>query len=107
MDGSHPLSFLLKKGFQHCFVCIEDNGLWIQVDGGIGIPIIKYLTTSDFDVAGYWRSQGLTVIETTRRNQSILWPFKIHNCVGLVKWILCINSWSLTPYGLYKYLRKT
>lgn len=103
-DGSHPLSWLLKKGFQHCFVCIDSNGLWIQVEGS-EVPVIKYLTTSDFDLASHLRGMGFTVVETYQ-GRSVTFPFAARNCVGLVKTILCITSWSLTPYGLYKYLTR-
>lgn len=104
MDGTHPLSRLLKKGFQHCFVCIVDNGLWIQIDGGINSPTVRYLTTDDFDMAGYWRDRGMTVVETRQHRAVLHWPFAVRNCVGLVKTILCLPTWAWTPNGLYKYL---
>lgn len=105
-DGAHPLSFLFKKGYQHCFVCVECDGFWIQIDGERGIPVIKTVATADFDLLTHIRSMGFTVVETSQRPSSVTFPFAARNCVGLVKTVLCLNSWSLTPYGLYKYLRK-
>jgi len=101
-DGDHVLSFLLKKGFQHCFVCIEQNGLWIQIDYRAGVPDIRYLSQSDFDLASFYRDQGMTVVETTQGSKPATFPFSLRNCVGMAKQILCINNFALTPYGLYK-----
>ena len=105
-DGSHPLKWMLRKGFQHCFVCVESDGFWIQIDAETGITIVKTVATSDFDLAAHIKGMGFTVVETYQRQASVTFPFSIRNCAGLVKAILCIGSWSLTPYGLYKYLRK-
>lgn len=105
-NAQHPLAFLLKKGFQHCFVCVQSEGFWIQIDGGVGVPFIKAVAAADFDLAAHIRGLGFTVVETNQRQSSVTFPFSIRNCVGLVKTVLCINSWALTPYGLYKYLRK-
>lgn len=104
-DDSHPLSFMLRKGFRHCFVCLEDNGLWFLLDGGPGVPRIKYLTTSDFDLIKFYRDQGMTVIETSQRDKPVLSPFILRNCTGMVKAVLCIRSLSVTPYQLYQFLR--
>lgn len=105
-NTEHSLSWMLKEGFRHCFVCLASNGLWIQVDAKHGIPYVHYLTTDDFDLAGFYRDQGLTVIETEQRQHAVTWPLVIRNCVGLVTSVLCIERWLVTPYGLYKYLRK-
>jgi len=104
-EGNHPLAFLMKKGFRHCFVCVENNGLWIKIDFCSGIPSVKYLTESDFDLAGYYRGNGVTVVETSRRESAVTCPVAVRNCVGMVKQILCINNMAITPYGLYKRLR--
>ena len=105
-ERQHWLAWLLKPGFRHCFVCLEDNDLWLQVDGAEGVPIIKYLTTSDFDLTMFYRDQGMTVVETYQRIKPVIWPLMLRNCVGLVKTVLCIRSMSLTPYSLYKRLKR-
>lgn len=105
-SGDHPLSFLLKKGFQHCFVCVEHNKLWLQIDYGSGMPEIRYLSESSFDLTSYFKDQGMTVVKAVQREKSVTIPLVIRNCVGTVKQILCINSLALTPYALYKYLVK-
>ena len=104
-DGCHPLSWILKTGFQHCFVCVKSDGFWIQVDAERGIPVIKTVATADFDLLTHIRNMGFTVVETYQRTFAVTFPISVRNCVGLVKTVLCINSWSLTPCGLYNYLR--
>lgn len=103
---THPLNRYLREGFKHCFVCVESDGLWIQLDGKNGIPQVRYLTASDrFDLAGFYREQNFTVIETEQRNRPLLSPFVTNNCVGLVKAVLCISApfiWS--PWRLYQHL---
>ena len=105
-DNTHPLAWLLKPGFRHCFVCLESNGLWLLVDGGPGIPDIKYLTESDFDLAAFYREKGFIVVETHQRQKAVTAPLVLRNCVGLCKAVLCIAGWSFTPFGLYKQLEK-
>ncbi len=106
-DAKHPfLRWILKPGFQHCFVCIEDNGLWLAIDhvGPRSAPQIRYMTTSDFDLGGMWRDRGMTVVETQRRAIPSAWPVAPVNCVSMVKRILCLRTWAQTPHELYLYL---
>lgn len=107
-DGvRHPLGMLMKTGFSHCFVCIEENGLWIQVDGRDGVPLVHYLAQSDgFDLASFYRDKGFTVVETEQGSSAVLSPLVLRNCVGLVKAVLCIRSFAVTPWQLYRHLRR-
>lgn len=97
----------MRKGFWHCFVCLERNGLWLKVDGERGVPVVEYLTQSDgFDLAAYFREQGCVVIETEQRQEAVFTPLILRNCVGMVKAILCIRSFAVTPRGLYRHLMR-
>ncbi len=103
----HPLSFLLKAGFEHCFVVVLSNGNWIRLDGTTGIPEIDYLIGEDFDLAGYFEDQGYRVIETEQNIVPTRTPVILNNCTGLVKAILCIRApFVITPWRLYLYLRR-
>jgi hypothetical protein len=108
-ERHHVLSPLLKKGFWHCFVVVERNGLWLLVDGRDGTPDVKYICNydDDFDLAAFYRDKGMTVIETAQRQGGSPWPLCLRNCVGLVKTLLCLRSWALTPYQLYKHIERT
>lgn len=105
-SARHPLSFLLKPGFRHCFVCVVSGNWWLQIDGAEGVPVVKPLTDASFDLAAFWRDQGAMVVETEQGRNPSLWPFVWNNCVGLCKGVLCIRSRAVTPFGLYKHLTK-
>jgi len=107
LKAEHPLGFLLKKGFRHCFVCLENDDLWIQIDYCAGIPEVKYLANNDFDLKGFYEDQGMTVVETYQRDTAPTVPVVIRNCVGLVKQVLGIRNFSFTPYSLYRRLNGT
>ncbi len=108
----HPLDFLLKKGFRHCFVCILSGAYWIEFNLIWNKPTIKVMTGAEYDMESFYRNQGDIVVLTSQR---VMRPPKLNlfygtlmvaNCVGLVKSILCINTFSWTPYSLYKELTK-
>jgi hypothetical protein len=106
-DG-HPLARFLKPGFRHCFACIlDENDNWIMVNGRQGVPDFHYLTGGDFDLPAFYREQGYTVIETEQRPTPIFTPLALRNCVGMIKGALCIRSWAVTPYGLYRHLLRS
>lgn len=105
-DTRHPLGRLLKKGFGHCFCAFQADGFWILADGQDGLPSIKVIAAADYDLAAFYRNEGLTVIELehgTKPLRRLLMPW---NCVGLVKAALSIRSRAVTPYGLYRYLKR-
>lgn len=107
-DTTYRFAWLFKPGFRHCFVCVAAHGLWIKVEARHGIPDIKYLTTDDFDLARYFRNQGLAVVETEQRQRAVRFPLVARTCSGFVKAMLCIDAWWVfTPHQLYEYLRRT
>jgi len=73
---------------------------------------VSVKANADYQMANFYRSYGFEVVETTQR-RSFSWMFGIFsgtlliaNCVGLVKTILSIHTFSWTPYSLYKELTK-
>ena len=97
------LTRCLKEGFKHCFVVIDDGSYWIQIDGKAGIPEIEVVTNSDYDLVSFYRGEGYRVVETYRRNRPMP-HLVLGDCVGVVKAVLGVHSWAVTPYGLYKRL---
>lgn len=87
-------------------MCVCHNGLWLLVDGKDGIPAVRYLSDEEFDLAGFYREQGIIVVETEQGKIPPTCPFLWRNCVGLVKAILCLRSFAFTPYQLYKRLTR-
>ncbi len=102
--GAHPLSPLLRRGFRHVFVCIRaHNGQWLVIDGADGTPHFDIVADATTDLAAFYRDEGFTVLETTRRPWRARLPFVLSNCVGLSKAVLGLHApLTLTPHGLYR-----
>ena len=106
---NHGVGFLqrfLKTGFRHVFVAVLVGECWVSIDGRAGVPFVDIVANADFDLAKFYRNEGFTVIETVQRKVPPVSPFAIANCVGMAKTILSIRSTAVTPWRLYKYLRK-
>lgn len=104
--GDHALSGLLKRGYRHVFAAVQAGDYWVSIDGRMGVPVIEVVAPGDFDLAQFYREEGFTVIETRQQDVPPRSPFAIANCVGMVKAVLCIQSPAVTPWQLFKYLRK-
>lgn len=109
-ESGHPFSRVLKKNFKHCFVCLSSGPHWIEINMALNVVDVKVMTDSDYDMEDFYRNQGHIVVLTSQRAMrpskwNILYgTFMVANCVGLVKSILGINTFSWTPYSLYKEL---
>ena len=108
----HPLDFILKKGFEHCFICVSDGTYWIELNIVKNVYTVRVIAEKDFNLADFYRDLGYTVISTKQRvarpsRLNIFYgSLMVANCVGLVKSILSINTFSWTPYSLYRELVK-
>ncbi len=102
--GNHVLDRWLKPGFRHCFCAVRTENFWIRVDGQMGPPVIQVVAPGDYDLAGFYRAEGFTVVETEQRNHRA-GLFVVANCVGIVKRVLAISApFVVTPWQLYKKL---
>lgn len=104
--GCHVVSRLLKTGFSHVFVAVRAGEYWISIDMRAGVPVIEAVAPGGYDLAAFYRDQGFIVIETSQRDKPLRGPFAVANCVGNVKAILSLRSSAITPYGLYRHLRR-
>ena len=111
-NSEHPLSWMLKEEFKHCLIALDNGEHWIEVDGAVGISIVRGMAPSDYDLAGYYRSFGWTVVETEQAKLQTMSqyifrrPCVFANCVGMVQLILGVTGFALTPYSLYKQLKR-
>jgi len=98
---------ILRPGFRHCFVVLEGAGGWLSLNpmahrtdlSPVPVPV-------GFDLAGWYRAQGLTVVETrVRQPPRRQAPWRPYSCVEAVKRILGIHDgFVLTPWQLFRYL---
>jgi len=106
-ESGHRFGRLLRPGFRHCFVAIDDGLYWILLDAREPVPTVKTLASSDFDLLAFWRDKGYCAIEVTRAGRGIRGPLVAANCVGLTKAVLGIRApLCVTPRQLYNRLRR-
>lgn len=100
---------VLKEGFRHCFILINDGENWISVD-----PMANYMEVSthkvpaDFDFASWLSQRGHHIIEAqVARNITSCAPIMLFTCVEACKRVLGIHKpFIFTPWQLYQYLFK-
>jgi hypothetical protein len=100
---------LLKPGFRHCFLALNDGRHWLTLD-----PLATFTelavqpVPADFDLAGWYRANGLTVVEAAMvRGHCRPAPLGPFSCVEALKRALGIHDrWLLTPFQLYRHLRR-
>ncbi len=106
--GHHILAPLLKPGFRHVFVALQNGNFWIRIDGMAGVPVAEVVAGADYDLATFYRGEGFTVAEVKVANQPVRVPLVNANCVGISKGFLGIRKpLIVTPHGLYRYLRSS
>ncbi len=98
---------LLKPGFRHCFLVVRDGGVWIAYEPLAHRTEITVLPVPpDFDLAAWYRAQGLRVVETTPAAAPLRpAPWRPFTCVEAVKRALGIHARRVfTPWQLYRLL---
>lgn len=101
------LSRFLKPGFKHCYLLLDDGKFWVMLDALAGLPTLKVVANSSEDIARWAAERGEITLEVEQFSKPPSSPFAVANCVGLVKAMLAIKSFSITPYGLYKHLLRS
>lgn len=100
---------LLKPGFRHCFVVVEDGGRWIVVDPVSPFTHVALVTPpGKGGVAGWLAGMGLTVVETAVcRTHTRPAPWAPFTCVEAVKRVLGLHAARIvTPWQLYRHLTR-
>lgn len=102
-----PWQRLLKPGFRHCFVCLNDGRRWIVVEPLSCFTEVAVLDVpADFDLGRWFAGHGLTAVPAPVRRvrRPVGWgPF---TCVEAVKRVLGLRApWVFTPWQLYRRLR--
>lgn len=107
-EGTHPLSRLLHR-WRHVWCIVEepDSCVWIGHNWLAGRIELSYQGTEVQDVIRHHNERGATVIPTTVDLAPVerpYWPLVVHNCVGMTKRALRLDSWAQTPFALYRHL---
>lgn len=72
-----------------------------------GQPVFEVVAASGYDLETFYRAQGFRVLVTEGGARGPRTPFMLATCVGLVKQVTGVRApWVLTPYRLYRMLRK-
>lgn len=99
---------ILKSGFRHCSVLLNDGAHWITFD-----PLSNYTDLvvhnipQDFDLPLWLRDRGKKVVPATIGRPEKPAPFMPLSCVESVKRLLGIHKrFIVTPWQLYRHLNK-
>lgn len=107
--GDTPLWWLrlLKPGFRHCLVLLNDGRRWVVVDPLAPFTDVAVLELPPgFDLPGWYRDQGLTVdVAPLRRGLTRPAPWGPFTCVEAVKRLLGLHApFVVTPWQLHRHL---
>ncbi len=107
-ENAHPLSWMLSRKHRHVWCALQDvgRGVWVSYNWHKGLPIIQVESAADYDLAAHYRDQGYSVVEIERGIKPRLFPFVMNNCVGHVKIICALRTYTVTPQWLYRSMTK-
>jgi hypothetical protein len=109
-NGQSDLLWLriLRPGFRHCYVLLNEGGRWVSVDPMLNrmeIHVHNHLP-DDFDLPGWLQARGQRVVPAVvDRSRTSPAPWRPFTCVEAIKRILGIHARCvLTPWQLYRHL---
>lgn len=105
-----PWLRVLRPGFRHCFVLLNDGQGWISVD-----PTLAHMDVSahhhvpaSFDLPQWLRDRGHLAVEApvfrSFKNRA---PWRFFTCVEAVKRVLGLRArFVFTPWQLFRHIEK-
>lgn len=100
---------LLRRGFRHCFVALDDGRHWTVIDPLAPFTDVAVLDREAVpDLPGWFRGLGLTVVPApVRRGSTRPAPWAPFTCVEAVKRVLGLRApYVLTPWQLHQRLTR-
>ena len=104
--GAPSWGRVLAPGFRHCFAAVAAGPCWITADARGGALHVSAVAGATYDLAGFYRRHGFTVVvlmdmvASGRRP-----PLLAATCVGATKWLLGIHApFVFTPRQLHRHL---
>jgi hypothetical protein len=98
---------LLRPGFRHCFVVLNDGTHWITIDPlSPHMEVVVQPVASGFDLIGWLRERGHAVAAAPiRRDHLRPAPLAPFTCVEAAKRVLGLHDRRVvTPWQLYRRL---
>jgi hypothetical protein len=110
-SGKTDLAWLriLKPGFRHCYVLMNDGRSWYTVD-----PMSNFIDVNvhhhvppEFDLPRWLEERGLRILRCPIQRPKTPAPWMLFTCVEAVKRLLGVHSRRiLTPWQLYCHLAR-
>lgn len=104
-----PWLKMLKPGFRHCFVLLNDGRSWVTVDPMLNHTDVQiHYAPPDFDLPRWLKGRGQTVVSASldhsRKRPA---PWALFTCVEAVKRVLGLRArFIMTPWQLYRHLTR-
>lgn len=102
---------LLKPGFRHCFILLNDGKVWMSLDSLSSYTDIQVYHHLDknFDLPQWLQEQNYQVVSYPMdQNINKAAPWMFFTCVEAAKRVLGVhNRFIFTPWQLYRHLTKT
>ena len=102
-----PWLNILKPGFRHCFVLLNDGHNWISFDPMANYTELKtyHHLAADFDLPVWLEQRNYLPVPTKIRTPEKPAPIGFFSCVEAIKRVLGIHDrLILTPHQLYQHL---
>lgn len=107
-SGQSDLAWLkiLKPGFRHCYVLLNDGRHWISVDPlSNSMEVSVHHVPAEFDFPLWLKDRGHKIVPAAIERRQKQAPWGLFTCVEAVKRILGIHSpFIITPWQLYRHL---
>lgn len=107
-QADRPWLKMLRPGFRHCFVILNDGDHWLSFD-----PMLNHIdlrvhshVPGDFDLPGWLAARGQKVVAApVDHSRKKPLPLALFTCVEAVKRVLGLHRfYILTPWQLYRHL---
>lgn len=103
-DNHHWLGKFLRRGYRHVLTISHEGNGWVIYDWAGGAPQMNVIAGED--IRDWLESFPNEHIEIEAKQRRPVGPLMLNNCVGHAKLMLGIRCWAVTPWQLYKEMKK-
>lgn len=106
-----PVKRLFKDGFSHMFLVGTTTGHWVALDPRNSTMKIELIKKKKEDtIEQLLADEECHCLEVHSKFIDKKWfsfnPFRMFTCVTLCRYMLGLKLFAITPYGVYKKLKK-